>query len=294
MEQDYIISRLEEIKLLPTFPNIVAEVLKIIDDPMSSASDLAKHLDPSMVGEILRIANSAYFGTRSFRSISTIEHAIAVIGYERLSYIILQMPFVSMVKGNDSTFDRNRFIRHSIVCAAVSNALSSATSLGNPNEVYLGGMMHDIGVIVIYRYFEDEWNSINALIRDRQMSRPDAEREVFSEDHGYIGAALLDLWNVPKPITDSVRFHHSPEKAKENKEDVAVTYLGNALTRQIDFSNDLASFAGFMATQRDFTGRVAEYKQISSPGDEIKIFEKIYHALKNADSCLEAVIGKDG
>jgi putative nucleotidyltransferase with HDIG domain len=294
MEQDYIISRLEEIKLLPTFPNIVAEVLNIIDDPMSSASDLAKHLDPSMVGEILRIANSAYFGTRSFRSISTIEHAIAVIGYERLSYIILQMPFVSMVKGNDSTFDRNRFIRHSIVCAAVSNALSSATSLGNPNEVYLGGMMHDIGVIVIYRYFEDEWNSINSLIRERQMSRPDAEREVLSEDHGYIGATLLDLWNVPKPITDSVRFHHSPEEAKENREDVVVTFLGNALTRQINYTDDLASFADFMATHKDFTERVAEYRQISSPSDEIKIFEKIYHALKNANGCLEAVIGKDG
>jgi HD-like signal output (HDOD) protein len=293
MEQGYIVSRLKEIKLLPTFPNIVAEVLKIIDDPMSSASDLAKHLDPSMVGEILRIANSAYFGTRNFRSISSIEHAIAVIGYERLSYIILQMPFVSMVKGNDNTFDRNRFVRHSIVCGAIANALSSATSLGSPNEVYLSGIMHDIGVIVIYRYFEDEWSSINTLIQEKQMSRLEAEREVLSEDHGYIGAVLLDLWNVPKPITDSVKFHHSPEKAEENKENVVVTFLGNALTRQIDYENDLGGFVGFMANHKDFAERLAEYKKILSPSDEIRVFEKTYDALKNANSYLEAAIGKD-
>ncbi len=293
MEQSYIVERLKEIKLLPTFPNIVTEVLKIIDDPMSSASDLAKHLDPSMAGEILRIANSAYFGTRNFRGISTIEHAIAVVGYERLSHIILQMPFVSMVKGNDNVFDRNKFVRHSILCGVISNALSQATSLGTPNEVYLSGMMHDIGVIVIYRYFEREWDEISTLVRDSHMSRLEAERLVFSEDHGYIGAELLDLWNVPKPITDSIRFHHNPEKAEENKEDVVVTYLGNALTRRIG-PGDPGSFAGFMASHRDFAEGVAEYRQISSPSDEIRIFGKIYDAVKSANSYVDAVIGEEG
>ena len=293
MEGNYIVERLKGIKLLPTFPNIVAEVLRIIDDPMSSASDLAKHLDPSMVGEILRIANSAYFGTRNFRSISTIEHAIAVVGYERLSYIILQMPFISMVKGDDNVFDKNEFIKHSILCGAVSNAISLATTFGNPNEVYLSGMMHDIGVIVIYRYFEEEWNRINTLIRDEHISRLEAEYEVFSEDHGYIGAELLDIWNVPKPITDSVRFHHSPEKAEENSEDVAVTFLGNALTRQIDH-HELGSFTGFMANHKNFAERLAEYKQVPSPGDEIRMFEKIYNAAKSANSYVEGVLGEIG
>jgi HD-like signal output (HDOD) protein len=294
MEQSYILDRLQEIKLLPTFPNIVAEVLNIIDDPMSSASDLAKHLDPSMVGEVLRIANSAYFGTRNFRAISTIEHAIAVIGYERLSYIILQMPFVSMVKGDDSTFDRNKFVRHSIICGAVAHALSSAISLGSPNEVYLSGMMHDIGVIVIYRYFENEWKSINALIQDGEMSRVDAERQIFSEDHGYIGATLLDMWNVPKPITDSVRFHHNPEGAEDNRDDVVVTFLGNALTREIDYESDLRSFVDFMTAHKEFALQVADYKQITSPNEEIRMFEKIYDSLKKADGYIEAVAGKDG
>jgi hypothetical protein len=98
---------------------------------------------------------------------------------------------------------------------------------------------------------------------------------------------------VPKPITDSVKFHHSPEKAEENKENVVVTFLGNALTRQIDYENDLGGFVGFMANHKDFAERLAEYKKILSPSDEIRVFEKTYDALKNANSYLEAAIGKD-
>jgi len=293
MDDDYIRKKLKKIELLPTFPNIVREVLNIIEDPMSSASDLAKHMDPSMVGEVLRIANSAYFGTRNFRNIATMEHAIAVIGYKQLSHIILQMPFVSMVKGDDKGFDRDKFIRHSIVCGALSDAISQAAFLGNPNDAYISGIMHDIGIIIIYRYFKDQWDSINTLMLDKKLLRIEAEQEVFSVDHGYIGATLLEMWNVPKPITDSVMFHHNPEGSEENIENVAVTYLGNAFSNRIDFNSDLVSFVDFMVIHRDFIEQITRFKQNISSNEEMRIFRKIYDALKGVNNYIEGVIEKD-
>jgi HD-like signal output (HDOD) protein len=97
MDRDRILHKLKEIDMLPTFPATVGTVMSLIRDPMSSAADLAKSMDPSMVSEVLRIANTAYFGTRSFRNISSIEHAIAIIGLEHLSSVIIQMPFMSMM-----------------------------------------------------------------------------------------------------------------------------------------------------------------------------------------------------
>jgi HD-like signal output (HDOD) protein len=94
---DNTLKRIKKINILPTFPDIVDGIMNVIENPMSSASDLAKNMDPSMVGEVMRVANMAYFGTRNFRNISTIEHAIAIIGYEHLSYILLQMPFLKMI-----------------------------------------------------------------------------------------------------------------------------------------------------------------------------------------------------
>jgi HD-like signal output (HDOD) protein len=293
MDNDYIQDKLKKIELLPTFSNIVGEVLAIIEDPMSSASDLARHMDPSMVGEVLRIANSAYYGTRNFRNIATIEHAIAVIGYKELSHIILHMPFLSMLDGNDKTFDRNKFILHSIICGALSDTISSAVFLGNHNEAYIGGIMHDIGIVVLYRYFKDQWDSINALISDKQLSRIEAEQEVLSVDHGYIGATLLEMWNIPKPITDSVMFHHNPERAEESIDNVAVIFLGNKFSNQIDFKKDLDNFVDFMEAHRGFIEQISRFKQNLSLNDEARILRKIYDASKSVNNYIKGVIGKD-
>ncbi|HNT68437.1 MAG TPA: HDOD domain-containing protein, partial [Syntrophorhabdaceae bacterium] len=75
MDTDRILHKLKEVNMLPTFPATVGTVMGLIQDPMSSAADLAKGMDPSMVSEVLRIANTAYFGTRNFRNITSIEHA---------------------------------------------------------------------------------------------------------------------------------------------------------------------------------------------------------------------------
>lgn len=275
MDNDYILNRLKKVDMLPTFPGTVATVMGLIQDPMSSAADLAKSMDPSMVSEVLRIANTAYFGTKNFRNISSIEHAIAIIGLEHLSSIVLQMPFVSMVKG-DTAFDRQKFMEHSVMCGVLSKAISSSVRLGNPNEVYIGGMMHDIGAIIFYRYFRKEWDRVCSLARERRMPWHEAEKEIFSMDHGYIGAVLLELWNIPKGITDCVMFHHCPDRAGENHGNVTAVHLGNRFSRLIDIHEDFPSFDDFLGRYRPSMNLNEELGLRLLPSDEIIFYEKIY------------------
>ena len=79
--EEYIVAKVRKLAILPTFPKIVSEIIGLIEDPMSSASDLARHMDPSMTGEVLRIANTAYFGTSNFRRIYSVERAIGRSGF---------------------------------------------------------------------------------------------------------------------------------------------------------------------------------------------------------------------
>jgi HD-like signal output (HDOD) protein len=293
MDHDEILAKLKKINMLPTFPNIVEEVLGVIEDPMSSASDLARHMDPSMVGEVLRIANTAYFGTRNFRNITAIEQAIAVIGYAHLSYTLLQMPFLTMVQGDDGIFDRKEFVKHSITCGVVSKCLSSLFFTANDNEVYISGIMHDIGTIVMYRYFRDQWRMIASLMQAEQLSRIEAERKVFSFDHGYMGATLLEMWNIPKPITDSVMFHHSPEEASENLEHVLVTHLANIFAKKVDFGHDFTGFDEFLGNHRYITVVLGTLGKTFTPSDEVKFLERLYLELKSVKQYLEGVVEGD-
>jgi HD-like signal output (HDOD) protein len=288
MVNDYILKRLEKVDMLPTFPDIVGKVTGIIEDPRSSASDLAQHMDPSMVGEVLRIANSAYVGTKSFKKITSLEHAIAVIGLEDLLNIILHMPFVSMA-GDDMAFDRKKFITHSILCGALARGISRAVRMGDPNEVYLSGIEHDVGIIVEYRYFQEEWREIGRLMSSSHIPRIEAERKVFAVDHGFIGAALLDMWNTPKPIADAVRFHHQPEMAEENRDNVRITALANGLAKHIDLEADFRSFDDFATRHRlSMRGALAIGKELS-PSEEIAIIEEIYELLKGAKAYIESI-----
>jgi HD-like signal output (HDOD) protein len=287
MLSDYILDRLEKIEMLPTFPDIVGEVINIIDDPNSSASDLARHMDPSMVGEVLRVANTAYFGTRNYKGIAGLEHAIAVIGFQHLSYVVLHMPFVAMAKGDQKFFDRNDFIRHSVACGVLSKAISSMLQIGNPNEVFISGIMHDIGIILIYRYFRNEWQAIKSLVSEGKASRIEAEREILSVDHGCIGGALLDLWNIPKPIVDGVRFHHAPETATENRGGIRATCMGNDLSRRINFREDLGSFDFFVKRHKPFIESISGLEKNSTPGEEADLLENIYSLLKGVKGYTE-------
>jgi len=292
--QNHILKKLRQIEILPTFPKIVSEILVLIDDPMSSASDLARHMDPSMSGEVLRVANTAYFGTRSFRNITTIERAIAVIGYEHLGYIVLQMPFLAMIQGADTTFDRKLFITHAIICGSLAKLLGShAASPVDHNEIYVSGILHDIGRIIMYRYFKKEWQEMLSLIKTKQISTVEAERAVFSIDHGEMGAFLLELWNLPSAISDGVRYHHFPVSAPQNKESAFATYLANQFAKRIDMNTDLQSFDDFAARHREFCETANKSTDTIAVDDPIGFLSLVYDSLSSAKGLIEVTAGDD-
>jgi HD-like signal output (HDOD) protein len=282
--EEYISRRIRSVKFLPTFPRIVGEVMSIIEDPKSSAADLAQHMDPSMVGEVLKVANSAYFGTKNFRNIQTVERAVAVVGYEAVAHMVLQMPFLSMIHGQDTLFDRKGFCRHSVTTAIMGKTVSSAFHMGNPHEVYISGMLHDIGTIIIYQHFKEEWHEISRIMEEEGRSRMEAERHVFQADHAYIAAVLLEVWDIPETIVESVRLHHQRDKIEGDGNEY-VTWLANQMAKQIDFEHDLADFDTFFKKQRDFL-------QVEVPGKyllshQMELFERAYLQLEESERLLK-------
>ncbi len=285
MERDEILQVLRKIDVLPTFPTVMAEVIGVIDDPMSSAADLAKSMDPSMASEVLRMANTAYFGTRSFRNITSIEHAIAIIGLEHLSQIILHMPFLSMMNGSGE-IDREKFIRHSMICAIASKVVSQTVHMGDQHAVYIGGLMHDIGTIIIYRYFNAEWKMISRIVREKNYTWVQAEEEVLSCDHGMVGACLLTMWNIPQSVTDGVMYHHFPGNAADNIWNAKIIDIGNRFAKQADLSDSFTDFDEFIKNNKHFVPLAEELGIQISLSQELDLLDGVYGLMKNVRSLL--------
>ena len=287
MQRNEILKVLRKIDVLPTFPAVMAEVISVINDPMSSAADLAKTMDPSMASEVLRVANTAYFGTRSFRTITSIEHAIAIIGLRPLSQIILHMPFLSMMNGVGPQ-DTKKFIRHSTICAITSQVVSQTLRIGDPHAVYIGGLMHDIGAIVLYRYFHTQWQVISGLVRENGYTRVQAEEEVLKCDHGMIGACLLEMWNIPQSVSDGVMYHHSPGNAAENAWNAKIIDAGNRFAKQADLSDRFTNFDDFVRNNKHLVPLVEKLGFEASLCEELRLYEEVYALMKNARPLLTA------
>jgi len=274
---DYIRDRIAQIEFLPTLPYIAGEVMKIVEDPRSYTSDLVTHMDPSLAGEVLKAAKSAYCGSVRCSHIESVEQAVAAIGYSGISSIIPHMPFLSMTDGEDRSFDRKGFIRHSLSCAVFAETVTSVFGLGNPKAAHLSGMLHDIGIIIVYQFFEEEWRKINLLMEQQAWGRLKAERAFLGTDHANVGSMLLELWDLPKTIVESVRSHHLREDIGERGEPYAV-WLADNLAMLTDFDKDLIDFETFFREQREFLE--SEMPDIYLLRHDVDLFEAAYDKLK--------------
>ncbi|MDR1651916.1 MAG: HDOD domain-containing protein [Synergistaceae bacterium] len=211
---------LKRVKDIPSLPQFVVETLKKLDDPKSSASDVGNILtkDQALVLRILRLANSAYYGLS--RRITGVSEAIAYLGFKTVKSIVLA---ASVYKFMDSSFtgyslDRGDLWRHSQGVAATSRHLSEKLKTGDPEEAYIGGLMHDVGKIILNDYVRFGYSIILRLVEEDGVPFCDAERQVLGFDHAQVGGLVMEQWNLPDTYSCVTTYHHSPWNLPEDME----------------------------------------------------------------------------
>lgn len=222
-----------QIQSLPTLPQVVQQVITMVEDPEVSSSKLAKtiSMDASLVSKILKVVNSAYYGLP--RKIPTLTQATVILGFNSIKNIVLTASVFSAFdkNGKSARFDRKKLWEHSIGCAMASSVLSKRIRLGVPEEAFVAGLVHDIGKIVIDQFLHAQFEQILDVIDEKEVSFREAENEVLGLNHCHIGEWLCDKWNFPKQIQEAVAFHHTPDRAEKNLKMVAIVHLANAISR---------------------------------------------------------------
>src|SRR6185295_19913442 len=116
---------IQELGQIPTMPTIAARVMQIVNDPHSSAEDVAKFIsrDVALTSKVLRLANSAFYGIP--RTISSVNSAIVILGFNTIRSLVLSASVLKVfpAKGNVS-FDRKAFWKHSFMVGIASRMLA--------------------------------------------------------------------------------------------------------------------------------------------------------------------------
>ena len=206
-----IISKLKEMK---SFPQFVVETLRKLNDPGSNASDVAASLsrDEGLVLRTLKLANPAAYGMP--RNISDVSEAIALLGYKNISNIVLSATVYSVMDKGLSGYalDRGEMWRHSLTTAYTARHIAGMTRKVPPEEAYVGGLLHDIGKVVLNDYVRFGYGIIVKLVEEEHIPFTEAELKVLGFDHSTVGALLIERWDLPKAYHYSTLYHHRPNE----------------------------------------------------------------------------------
>ncbi|MCX7984357.1 MAG: HDOD domain-containing protein [Bacteroidetes bacterium] len=235
MTAEEIRERIKTIIQLPALPAIALEVVELIDNPKTSAAKLGQVIssDQALTAKVLKIANSPFYGFP--RKISTIEFAIIVLGFDALKEIVISISLLSSLqKRSDQYLDLQQFWDHSIATAVIGRALAKDVGYRITGEVFVAGLLHDMGITALHRYFNNEFRRIIDIVKDSELSITEAEEAVLGGiTHGDVGGWLAERWNLPVQLIEAISFHHTPQKATINPELVAIIHCADNFAREI-------------------------------------------------------------
>ncbi|MCW5978839.1 MAG: HDOD domain-containing protein [Bryobacteraceae bacterium] len=200
---------------LPPFSPILNKLLATLADEDASFARLAELIekDSVLAGNVLRLVNSAIYGRRG--TISSVRHAVSLIGVVKLRNAAMTLSVSKMwtQARTPSRWSAMRFNLHSTGAAIMSDLLAQRVPVNYPEGAFAGGLLHDIGLLLIAVSLRDQFEEIERRFLAGAKRLEDCEAEVIGFDHAELSAAVLAAWNLPEPIQQAVRYHHDQQRA---------------------------------------------------------------------------------
>jgi len=229
---------LSKIPNVPAKSKILAELSRILNDSSTNNSELSKIIgqDQGLTSKILSIANSPLYGLP--RRISTIDFAIIIIGFNDIKNIVIALSILdSLRSGNDRFFDYNSYWVHSVMTANISKRIAEDLGYRIGGIAHVSGLLHDLGIMIIYKYFNQAYLEINKLVNEKNYKYLYAEQEILGYTHAEIGTVLLEKWNLPQNICTAVNFHHTPSQLLEGDPLTSIIHLADYTTQRLELGN---------------------------------------------------------
>jgi putative nucleotidyltransferase with HDIG domain len=230
--------RVRKIDGLPVFPATHAEIMKLAKSENATSEALAEQIkmDPSLLATILKLVNSAYYGLR--KKVDSLKVAVSLLGFEEIANLVMSAQVFQNLGGykNKLGLDLKAFWRHSVGTGFV--ARSVAKKLQTESETaFLAGMLHDLGKVVLDRFFPDYYIQVMNLVKGGEMSIGQAEEEILGLTHAEVGGQLASEWKFSENLQNVIMYHHAPESARRYQRLVGLVHLADAICRTLQFGS---------------------------------------------------------
>jgi HD-like signal output (HDOD) protein len=268
-QQAIVDSAIKGISHIATLPEITLRIIELVEDPTSTAQDLHKIIanDPALCSRILKVVNSAFYGLP--RQIGSINRAVVLLGLNAVKNIAIAASLTKLFRGGDicPQFSARDLWIHSIATAAGSKLICDEMKLGLPDEAFLAGLIHDIGIMVEVQAMREKLVQVMSRINFTDEGVPDVnmreiEAEVCGADHCAFGERLCEAWKFPKNFAFVAGHHHDPTGLPSGSRVLtSIVYVADRLSSELGY--------GFRADLQSLDIDKAVAEELAMTGDQL-------------------------
>lgn len=159
------------------------------------------------------------------------DHALVYLGQKPLVKFIISAAINSFFKqaGMGYSLCKGGLYHHAVGTANIAEKIAEVTGKIDPALAYTGGLLHDIGKVVLDQYIQAALPLFYRQVYEEGKNSSEAEMAILGLDHNTAGSILVERWFFPESLSEVVKYHHKPENAIQCKELVHIIYLADLL-----------------------------------------------------------------
>jgi putative nucleotidyltransferase with HDIG domain len=187
--------------------------------------------DPSLTARLLVLVNSVHYGTA--KPARNIDEVVFYLGVRLIRQLVVVTQIIEDLRklAEGHRFPWREFWRHCIATALVTREITNVGHSQDDEIGYIGGLIHDVGKIVMATAFPDQFDQIYRRRGEEGGDLLRLEREVLGVDHAELGAMYLRKQGLGDTFIEIVQFHHAPQLASRQARVTAAVHVADLLVR---------------------------------------------------------------
>lgn len=234
-------------RALLSLPEVCLRLREVLADPAHSRKQVAEVIlhDPALSVRLLRIVNSAYYGLAS--PVRDISQALGIIGEQELKNLATVTAIVRNMRSLQPAIDLVQFWKRSIFAATLARNLGSGRDHATREEYFLGGLLLDIGKLLIYAREPALAREVATRTGQGDRLAEQVERDLLGFDHSDVGVALARSWRLSELLQTCIGSHHRYPERQDRFDLPALMYVVAFCADRIDLEHAAEDIAYLQA-----------------------------------------------
>jgi len=240
---------IKDVEKLLSLPDVVIRANELMDSGEANIEEIAEvvALDPGLSAQLLRLVNSAFYSFPT--KIDTITRAITVIGVNELRSLLLSASAVSVFNRiAPEAIDMDDFWFRSVYVGLAAKQI--AADRRKAEQMFLMGLLHDVGKIVLFNKNPDSANEMLSRHASTQQPLAVIEREILGFTLSQVSAALLQNWDLSESLWMPIQMMYEDNPPAAVAKDSRILQLAARLADCAIPEQNVESEA-FQALQKD-------------------------------------------